>query len=206
MIKRIDIYAEISKNIKKTRKELRLTQRDISDLTGYSYEFIRRIEAKNCPNYFSLGTIYEISFAMGISMAELVKVGFEENCDNMFNNNLSFFENCSTEFHSFISNISLELRKKDSNYQKIDLENRIILKKYPKIGNILEEKEIDGLNKEECNAMAEYLDNTLFLKYKELEEIFLRGFREACFYLKRCNLLKEDNENKIKIDDIKGNT
>ena len=51
---------------------------------------------------------------MGVSMAELVKVGFEENCDNMFNNNLSFFENCSTEFHSFISNISPFLDAKDN--------------------------------------------------------------------------------------------
>ena len=86
MIKRVDIYAEISKNIKTIRKELHLTQRNIADLTGYSYEFIRRIEAENCPNYFSIGTIYEISLALGIPLVELVKVSFGENSDNMYNN------------------------------------------------------------------------------------------------------------------------
>ena len=112
----------------------------------------------------------------------------------MSGNNLSFFENCSTEFHSFISNISLELCKKDSDYKNIDLENRLILKKYPNINNIFEEKEIDGLNKEECNAMAEYLDNILLLRYKEFEEIFFKGYREAYFYFKKCDLLKDNND------------
>lgn len=200
MIKRVDIYVEISKNIKKIRNELHFTQRNIADLTGYSYEFIRKIEAKNCPNYFSIGTIYEISLAMGIPMVDLVKVSFGENSDNMYKNNLSFFENCSMEFHSLISNISLELRKKDKDYQRVDLENRMLLKDYPKISYILEEKEINGLNKDECNAMARYLDNALFLKSKEFEEVFLKGYQEAYFYFTRCNLLKNYKE-KNEIED-----
>lgn len=191
VIKRVDIYAEISKNIRTIRKELHLTQRNIADLTGFSYEFIRRIEAKNCPNKFSIGTIYEISLAMEISMVELVKVSFEENNDSMFNNDLSFFENCSTDFHFMISNISLELRKKDKDYQKIELENRMILNEYPNINDLLEEREIDGLNKKECDALVNYLNNTLYLKNKEFVEIFLKGYKEAYFYFTRCNLLKD---------------
>lgn len=194
MIKRVDIYVEVSKNIKRIRKELHLTQRNVADLTGYSYEFIRRIEAKNCSNYFSLGTVYEISLALEIPMVDLVKVSFGENSDSMYNNNLSFFENCSMEFHSFVSNLSLELRKKNKDYQRVDLENRMLLKEYPKIAYILEEKEINGLNKEECNAMAKYLDNTLFLKLKEYEEVFLKGYQEAYFYFTRCNLLRNYKE------------
>lgn len=192
VIKRVDIYAEISKNIRTVRKELHLTQRNIADLTGFSYEFIRRIEAKNCPNYFSIGTIYEISLALGIPLVDLVKVSFGENNDSMFNNDLSFFENCSTDFHFMISNISLELRKKDKDYQKVELENRIILNEYPNINNLLEEREIDCLNKKECDAMVRYLDNTLFLKNKEFVEIFLKGYKEAYFYFTRCNLLKDE--------------
>lgn len=192
MIKRVDIYAEISKNIKTIRKELHLTQRNIADLTGYSYEFIRRIEAENCPNYFSIGTIYEISLALGIPLVELVKVSFGENSDNMYNNDLSFFENCSTDFHFMISNISLELRKKDKDYKKVEFENRMILNDYPNINNLLEEKEINGLNKKECDALVNYLDNTLYLKNKEFVEIFLKGYKEAYFYFTRCNLLKDE--------------
>jgi len=194
VIKRVEIYVEISKNIKRIRKQLHLTQRNVADLTGYSYEFIRRIEAENCPNYFSIGTIYEISLALGIPLVELVKVSFGENSDNMYNNDLSFFENCSMEFHSFISNLSLTLRELDKDYQRIDLENRMLLMEYPKIAYILEEKEINGLNKDECDAMARYLDNTLFLKNKEFQEVFLKGYQEAYFYFKRCNLLKLEKD------------
>ena len=133
-------------------------------------------------------------------MVELVKVSFEENNDNMFNNDLSFFENCSTDFHFMISNISLELRKKDKDYQKIELENRMILNDFPNINNLLDEKEIDGLNKKECDALVRYLDNTLFLKNKEFVEIFLNGYKEAYFYFTRCNLLK-DGINKVEEED-----
>jgi len=202
VIKRVDIYAEISKNIKTIRKELHLTQRNIADLTGYSYEFIRRIEAENCPNYFSIGTIYEISLALGIPLVELVKVSFGENSDNMYNNDLSFFENCSTDFHFMISNISLELRKKDKDYKKVEFENRMILNDYPNINNLLEEKEINGLNKKECVALVNYLDNTLYLKNKEFVEIFLKGYKEAYFYFTRCNLLKDEIDKVEKEDNV----
>ena len=202
MIKRVDIYAEISKNIKTIRKELHLTQRNIADLTGYSYEFIRRIEAENCPNYFSIGTIYEISLALGIPLVELVKVSFGENSDNMYNNDLSFFENCSTDFHFMISNISLELRKKDKDYKKVEFENRMNLNDYPNINNLLEEKEINGLNKKECVALVNYLDNTLYLKNKEFVEIFLKGYKEAYFYFTRCNLLKDEIDKVEKEDNV----
>lgn len=202
MIKRVDIYAEISKNIKTIRKELHLTQRNIADLTGYSYEFIRRIEAENCPNYFSIETIYEISLALGIPLVELVKVSFGENSDNMYNNDLSFFENCSTDFHFMISNISLELRKKDKDYKKVEFENRMILNDYPNINNLLEEKEINGLNKKECVALVNYLDNTLYLKNKEFVEIFLKGYKEAYFYFTRCNLLKDEIDKVEKEDNV----
>jgi len=202
VIKRVDIYAEISKNIKTIRKELHLTQRNIADLTGYSYEFIRRIEAENCPNYFSIGTIYEISLALGIPLVELVKVSFGENSDNMYNNDLSFFENCSTDFHFMISNISLELSKKDKDYKKVEFENRMILNDYPNINNLLEEKEINGLNKKECVALVNYLDNTLYLKNKEFVEIFLKGYKEAYFYFTRCNLLKDEIDKVEKEDNV----
>ena len=112
----------------------------------------------------------------------------------MLYNELSFFENSSAEFNYFISNMSLELFEKDLEYKNIDLENRSILNKYPKIIDILESNEIDGLNKEECNAMIEYLDNELLLKHKQLEEMFFKGYKEAYFYFKKCDLLKDNND------------
>ena len=154
------------------------------------------------PYYFSIGTIYEISLALGIPLVELVKVSFGENSDNMYNNDLSFFENCSTDFHFMISNISLELRKKDKDYKKVEFENRMILNDYPNINNLLEEKEINGLNKKECVALVNYLDNTLYLKNKEFVEIFLKGYKEAYFYFTRCNLLKDEIDKVEKEDNV----
>lgn len=107
------------------------------------------------------------------------------------NSEVSFFENCSMEFHSLVSNISLKLKKTDKIYKKLDLENRKILIKYPKLSNILEEREVDKLSKKECDAMARYLDNVLYLKYKEMEEVYFLGYREAYFYFRKCDLLKE---------------
>jgi len=112
----------------------------------------------------------------------------------MLNNDLSFFENSSAEFNYFISNMTLELLEKDLEYKKKDTENRLIFSKYPKIIDLLEGNEIDGLNKKECKAMMEYLDNELLLKYKQLEEMFFRGYKEAYFYFKKCNLLKDNDD------------
>lgn len=112
----------------------------------------------------------------------------------MLNNDLSFFENSSAEFNYFISNMTLGLLEKDLEYKKIDTENRLIFSKYPKIIDLLEGNEIDGLNKKECKAMMEYLENELLLKYKQLEEMFFRGYKEAYFYFKKCNLLKDNDD------------
>lgn len=112
----------------------------------------------------------------------------------MLNNDLSFFENSSAEFNYFISNMTLELLEKDLEYKKIDKENRLIFSKYPKIIDLLEGNEIDGLNKKECKAMMDYLENELLLKYKQLEEMFFRGYKEAYFYFKKCVLLKDNND------------
>ena len=51
-----DIYEIIASNIKINRKKACLTQAKLADLTGFSHEFIRRIEAPNAKKYFSIDT------------------------------------------------------------------------------------------------------------------------------------------------------
>ena len=53
-----DIYYLVGQNIKKQRKLKGLTQKKLSEMTYYSYEFIRKIESKSaCRNTFSLDTV-----------------------------------------------------------------------------------------------------------------------------------------------------
>ena len=68
-----DVYEIIAANIKKYRKEAKITQAELADRTHYSHEFIRRIEAPNAKKYFSLDTLVLISDALDIKLEDLMK-------------------------------------------------------------------------------------------------------------------------------------
>ena len=64
-----DIYYLVGQNIKKQRKLKGLTQKKLSEITFYSYEFIRKIESKSaCRNTFSLDTTDKIAKALEIDI------------------------------------------------------------------------------------------------------------------------------------------
>ena len=64
-----DIYYLVGQNIKKQRKLQGLTQKKLSEITFYSYEFIRKIESKSaCRNTFSLDTTAKIANALKIDI------------------------------------------------------------------------------------------------------------------------------------------
>ena len=67
-----DIYYLVGQNIKKQRKLKGLTQKKLSDMTFYSYEFIRKIESRSaCRNTFSLDTTDKIARALNIDISLL---------------------------------------------------------------------------------------------------------------------------------------
>ena len=68
-----DIYLIISRNIKKYRKLKKMTQKDLAIQSGYSYAFIRRLEAPRCIKNFSIQTIYELSNILDIDISELFR-------------------------------------------------------------------------------------------------------------------------------------
>ena len=71
ILKDKDIYLVIAKNLKKYRKEKHMTQRELAEITGYSYAYIRRIEGPNCSKNFSVLTIYNICCALDIDIGAL---------------------------------------------------------------------------------------------------------------------------------------
>lgn len=73
-------YTFIGKNIAKRRKELGLTQEQLSIKANYSKQFISNIE-NNVHQTFSIGTLWTIANALEIEMYKLC-IEPKENEDN----------------------------------------------------------------------------------------------------------------------------
>lgn len=71
MVKERDIYKLVAKNIKKYRKNQKITQQELARRTGYSYAYIRRIEAPKCSKNFSILTLYNICKSLDINIGSL---------------------------------------------------------------------------------------------------------------------------------------
>lgn len=71
LLEKNDIYKVIAKNIRKRRKELNMTQKEVANKSGYSYAYIRRIEAPNCSKNFSVLTLYNICIALDIDISSI---------------------------------------------------------------------------------------------------------------------------------------
>lgn len=68
----MNIYQKVAKNIKYYRKLKGLTQDDVVELTGYSPEYVRRIESPNGKKKsFTIEAVYVISIALGVDIVDL---------------------------------------------------------------------------------------------------------------------------------------
>jgi len=66
-----DIYGTIRKNIKKYRKERKMTAAQLAEIIDVSHEFIRQIESEKVAANFSVETLYRISVALNVSVDAL---------------------------------------------------------------------------------------------------------------------------------------
>ena len=67
------IYDTIRRNIKRYRKEKRLTAAQLAELVGQTHDFIRQIESEKVHYNFSVETFYKISVALGVGMDKLAE-------------------------------------------------------------------------------------------------------------------------------------
>lgn len=74
----VNIYEQISRNIKKYRTEVGITQAVLAERVGVSHEFIRRIESKKGVKTFSVDTIWKISLALDINPGKLFEIDMDE--------------------------------------------------------------------------------------------------------------------------------
>ena len=67
------IYYVVSKNLKRIRKEKKLTQQQLADLSNYSVGFIINIESEKYYQTFSLGTLWQFSKVLDVDVREFFK-------------------------------------------------------------------------------------------------------------------------------------
>ena len=73
-----DIYGIIRKNIKRYRKQRKMTAAQLAETVELSHEFIRQIESEKVAYNFSVDTLYRISIALDVGLDDLIKKQDEE--------------------------------------------------------------------------------------------------------------------------------
>ena len=68
-----NIYDTIRKNIKKYRKERKMTSAELAEVVDLSHDFIRQIESEKTAYNFSVDTFYKISVALDVKLDDLIK-------------------------------------------------------------------------------------------------------------------------------------
>ena len=68
-----NIYDVIRKNIRKYRKEKKMTSAELAELVDLSHDFIRQIQSEKAAYNFSVDTFYKISVALEVSLDDLIK-------------------------------------------------------------------------------------------------------------------------------------
>ena len=68
-----NIYDTIRKNIKKYRKERKMTSAELAELVDLSHDFIRQIESEKTAYNFSVETFYKISVALSVKLDDLIQ-------------------------------------------------------------------------------------------------------------------------------------
>ena len=68
-----NIYDTIRKNIKKYRKQKRMTSAELAEMVDLSHEFIRQIESEKVAYNFSVETFYKISVALDVTLDDLIQ-------------------------------------------------------------------------------------------------------------------------------------
>ena len=68
-----DIYNTIRRNIKKYRKEKKITSAQFAEMVGLSHDFISQIQSEKAAYNFSVETFYKIAVALDVSLDSLIQ-------------------------------------------------------------------------------------------------------------------------------------
>ena len=108
----------------------------------------------------------------------------------------TLYERIEEEFDELISDVQKKLIETDASYKKIYNMNKSLRNKYPSLLKIYESDNPETLNKKEIDALITMLNNELKLKYIEHKKMFMLGIKEAYYYFKNMDMLKEEDAKK----------
>ena len=103
---------------------------------------------------------------------------------------LKLYDIDSGELNELIDSKRIELRNKNEDYKKLRNQVCEIKEKYPNILSLLEDNEVENLNKEEFKNLQKLLSLYSRMMDYEDREIFFLGARENYFYFKNLGILK----------------
>lgn len=103
---------------------------------------------------------------------------------------LKLYDIDSGELNELIDSRRIELRNKNEDYKKLRNQVCEIKEKYPNILSLLEDNEVENLNKEECKNLQKLLSLYSRMMDYEDREIFFLGAKENYFYFKNLEILK----------------
>ena len=103
---------------------------------------------------------------------------------------LKLYDISSAEFSELIDNARIDLKNKNLEYKNLTEKVSAIKEKYPNILSLLEDDEVENLNKEECKNLQKLLSLYSRMMDYEDREIFFLGARENYFYFKNLEILK----------------
>ena len=173
----MNIYSVISKNIKYYRIRKGFTQARLAELSGYSHEYIRRIESKSNAG-FSIECINEISKALNIKLYYLVK-----------EKTMNFYEIYKDDFEKYLGKLTFVPENNKEEYEKNSKKISSILDKYPNVRKVLHDKEANILSIDEIKALIEILDIEDSNRMITEKEIFFSGGKEAYSYFKKTGII-----------------
>lgn len=103
---------------------------------------------------------------------------------------LELYDIDSGELSELIDNRKVSLSIKNEGYKKLKNQVCKIKEKYPKIIALLEDNNVESLDKEECKNLQKIFSLYSRMMDYEEREIFFLGAKENYFYFKNLEILK----------------
>lgn len=100
-------YKLLGKNIKETRKSLKMTQEQLAEKIEVSTVFISQIESG--ARKPSLETVYKISIALNIKIDTLINKNFDYEKTEDIDRLIELLNMCSKKQRNFVADISKEI-------------------------------------------------------------------------------------------------
>ena len=95
------------------------------------------------------------------------------------------------DFNEMISDTKVALRNKNTTYKKLLNKVENIMDNYPNLQMIMEDDKDISLTKIDCKMLQKLFNLQIEIQALEEQEIFFLGGREAYYYFKNIEILKE---------------